>query len=248
MTDLVSGGAAASALAGPEGTRLTAVLNARGRQAGLIPGTLSLAQCRTELPLAFADQSFSSRPFIRTRRSTPRDRAVRFPIRRLADAQGVTSDYLIDGATHEAANACFAERELLKEFQEAKQLTKEDKYVVKKLLDVCPIEKPLQALVHRVPARRVTMNASAEQTLMLKIRTLSPQQVAEVENFVEFLATKARKSSALDRLLAIAPALEAAGAAPMSADEIAAEIDAARVERRARQAGSTSQGSGADRS
>jgi hypothetical protein len=52
---------------------------------------------------------------------------------------------------------------------------------------------------------------TVEQSLMSKIRTLSPQQVAEVEDFVEFLATKARKRSALDRLLAIAPALEAAG-------------------------------------
>jgi hypothetical protein len=92
------------------------------------------------------------------------------------------------------------------------------------------------------------MNATVEQSLMSKIRTLSPQQVAEVEDFVEFLATKARKRSALDRLLAIAPALEAAGAAPMSEDEIAAEVEAARAERRARQAGSTSKGSGADRS
>lgn len=95
------------------------------------------------------------------------------------------------------------------------------------------------------------MNATVEQSLMSKIRLLSPQQVAEVENFVEFLATKARKRNALDRLLSIAPALEAAGASPMSEDEIAAEIDAARAERRARQAAasaSTSKGSGADRS
>jgi hypothetical protein len=73
-----------------------------------------------------------------------------------------------------------------------------------------------------------------------------------VEDFVEFLAAKASKRSALDRLLAIAPALEAAGAAPMNEDEIAAEIDAARAERRARQSASTSvatsKGSGADSS
>ena len=96
------------------------------------------------------------------------------------------------------------------------------------------------------------MNATVEQSLMSKIRTLTPQQVAEVEDFVEFLATKGRKRSALDRLLAIAPALEAAGAAPMNEDEIAAEIDAARAERRARQAASTSvatsKSSGADSS
>lgn len=92
------------------------------------------------------------------------------------------------------------------------------------------------------------MNATIEQNLMSKIRTLSPQQVAEVEDFVEFLAAKTSKRSALDRLLAIAPALEAAGAEPTSEDEIAAEIDAARAERRARPAGSTSKGSGEDRS
>lgn len=92
------------------------------------------------------------------------------------------------------------------------------------------------------------MNAAVEQSLMSKIRTLSPQQVAEVEDFVDFLATKARKRSALDRLLTIAPALEAAGAAPMSEGEIAAEIDAARAERRTRQAASAGKGTGADRS
>ena len=93
------------------------------------------------------------------------------------------------------------------------------------------------------------MNATVEQSLMSKIRMLTPQHVAEVEDFVEFLASK---RSALDRLLAIAPALEAAGAAPMNEDEIAAEIDAARAERRARQAVATSvatsKGSGADSS
>jgi hypothetical protein len=94
----------------------------------------------------------------------------------------------------------------------------------------------------------MVMNATVEQSLMSKIRTLSPQQVAEVEDFVEFLATKVRKRRALDRLLTIAPALEAAGAATMSEDDIAAEVDAVRAERLVRQAGSTSQDSGADRS
>ena len=80
------------------------------------------------------------------------------------------------------------------------------------------------------------MNATVEQSLISKIGTLSPQQVAEVEDFVEFLAAKAKKRAAMDRLLAIAPALEAAGVAPMSEGEIAAEVGAARAERRARQA------------
>lgn len=89
------------------------------------------------------------------------------------------------------------------------------------------------------------MNATVEQLLISKIRSLSPQQVAEVEDFVEFLAGKARKRAALDRLLAMAPASEAAGSAPLSEEEVAAEVEAAREERRARQA---AKGSGADRS
>jgi hypothetical protein len=41
------------------------------------------------------------------------------------------------------------------------------------------------------------------------------------------LADKAQLRAAMHRLLAIAPALEAAGASPISEDEIQAEIDAA---------------------
>lgn len=57
------------------------------------------------------------------------------------------------------------------------------------------------------------MNAVAEQSLLSKLSVLSPQQVAGVEDFVEFLAAKSRKQQALDRLLAVAPAIEAANAA-----------------------------------
>jgi urease accessory protein UreF len=78
------------------------------------------------------------------------------------------------------------------------------------------------------------MNAAIEQSLISRINTLSPQQVAEVVDFVEFLATRQAKQAAWDRLLAIAPALEAAGVEPMSMDEINAEVKAARAERRAR--------------
>jgi hypothetical protein len=88
------------------------------------------------------------------------------------------------------------------------------------------------------------MNARLEEDLISKIRALTPQQVAEVNDFVEFLAAKARRGLALDRLLAIAPELRAAGAPPISDDEIEAEVQAARLERRARAAAG---GSGADR-
>jgi hypothetical protein len=76
------------------------------------------------------------------------------------------------------------------------------------------------------------MDAMLEQSLIAKIKALSSQQVAEVELFVEFLSAKARKHAALDRLLAIVPALEAAGVESISDEEIAAEVKAARAERR----------------
>jgi hypothetical protein len=76
--------------------------------------------------------------------------------------------------------------------------------------------------------------SSNEQALFDKLKALPPQQRAEVENFVDFLTAKVRKRAAMDRLLAIAPALEAAGVEPMSDEEINAEIKAARAERRAR--------------
>jgi len=78
------------------------------------------------------------------------------------------------------------------------------------------------------------MDVSVERSLISKIRSLSPQQVTEVEDFVEFLVAKSRKRAALDRFLAIAPAIEAAGGEPMREEDIAAEVKAARADRRAR--------------
>ena len=92
------------------------------------------------------------------------------------------------------------------------------------------------------------MNAHVEQALMSKLRTLSPQQVAEVEDFVEFLAAKAKRQAAWDRLMSIAPALEAAGIPPMTDDEIEAEVQASRAERRARAQQQNNKDSGAGRS
>jgi transcriptional regulator with XRE-family HTH domain len=67
-------------------------------------------------------------------------------LKRLADALGVTSDYLLEGAANEAAKAKFADRELLQQFQEVEQLADDDKVVVKKLLDAFLTKKHLQAL------------------------------------------------------------------------------------------------------
>lgn len=67
-------------------------------------------------------------------------------LKRLADSLGVTSDYLLEGATEEAAKAKFEDRELLRQFQEVEQLPDEDKNVVKKLLDAFLTKKHLQSL------------------------------------------------------------------------------------------------------
>ena len=78
------------------------------------------------------------------------------------------------------------------------------------------------------------MNAQAVEALIEKLKALPAEQRAEVEDFVDFLSVRAKKRAALDRLLAIAPAVEAAGLPPMSMEEINAEVKAARAERRAR--------------
>lgn len=67
-------------------------------------------------------------------------------LKRLADALGVTSDYLLDGAATRAVKACFEDRELLRQFQEVEQLPDEDKNVVKKLLDAFLTQKQRQRL------------------------------------------------------------------------------------------------------
>jgi hypothetical protein len=78
------------------------------------------------------------------------------------------------------------------------------------------------------------MSAPADELLLEKLRALPPERRAEVEDFIDFLSDQAKKRAAWDRLLAIAPALEAAGIPPMSTEEVDAEIKAARAERRAR--------------
>ena len=77
--------------------------------------------------------------------------------------------------------------------------------------------------------------SAIERKLIEKLERLSPQKLAEVEDFVDFIARKETRASALDRLLAVAPALEAAGTTPMSEAEVDAEVKAARAERRQRQ-------------
>lgn len=70
-------------------------------------------------------------------------------LRRLADALGVSSDYLMEGATDEAARARFEDRELLLQFQEVEKLPDDDKNVIKKLIEAFLLKRRLQEMTAR---------------------------------------------------------------------------------------------------
>lgn len=79
--------------------------------------------------------------------------------------------------------------------------------------------------------------SSDTDALIAKIQALPADRIAEVENFVDFVAANTRRLAVLDRLLAIAPALEAAGAPPMTEADITTELQAVRNARRGGSAG-----------
>jgi hypothetical protein len=66
-----------------------------------------------------------------------------------------------------------------------------------------------------------------ESNLIEKLKRLPPSRVAEVVDFVDFLAAQ-RLTEALQKI-------DALGLPPMSEEEIEEEVQAARRERRARQ-------------
>lgn len=71
------------------------------------------------------------------------------------------------------------------------------------------------------------MNAIAP-TLIRKLQELPPQRLAEVEDFVEFLAVREMRSAAGARLGESLAKLDALNLPPLSDDEINAELQAAR--------------------
>lgn len=77
------------------------------------------------------------------------------------------------------------------------------------------------------------MNANVDLVYQ-KIKALSPQRLAEVADFVDFLQVREEKlrAGAGDRLGEAMSKLDAANVPPMSAEQIQAEIKAARAERR----------------
>lgn len=70
------------------------------------------------------------------------------------------------------------------------------------------------------------------QALLDKIMALPEDRRAEIADFVDAVADEKRRDEALARLLAVAPALEAARIARPSEDEILAEVKAVRREMR----------------
>ncbi|MDP2823382.1 MAG: hypothetical protein Q8O52_11995 [Sulfuritalea sp.] len=78
--------------------------------------------------------------------------------------------------------------------------------------------------------------STVEPNLILKLQKLPPQRLAEVADFVEFLAVREARAEAGARLGESLAKLDALNLPPLSDEEIAAEIQTARQERAARRA------------
>ena len=76
--------------------------------------------------------------------------------------------------------------------------------------------------------------AQIEPALIEKLQKLPPQRLAEVRDFVEFLAAREERASAGARLGESLAKLDALNLPALSDEEIEAEIQAARQDRSAR--------------
>ena len=72
-----------------------------------------------------------------------------------------------------------------------------------------------------------------ESQLMERLKKLPPSRVAEVFDFVEFLASREERAAAAQRLTEGMARLDALNLPPVSEDEVEAEVQAARLARRA---------------
>lgn len=78
--------------------------------------------------------------------------------------------------------------------------------------------------------------AVIEPTLIQMLQKLPPQRLAEVVDFVEFLAAREERAAAGERLGDALAKLDSSNQPPLSDEEIEAEIQSARQERAARRA------------
>ena len=74
-----------------------------------------------------------------------------------------------------------------------------------------------------------------ESQLIERLKKLPPSRVAEVADFVEFLAAREERAAAAQRLTEGLARLDALNLPPISEDAVEDEVQAARRERRARQ-------------
>jgi hypothetical protein len=81
------------------------------------------------------------------------------------------------------------------------------------------------------PERKPPMTA-IETRLIERLKQLPPGRVAEVVDFVEFLAAREERSAAAARLGKAMAELDALGTATLSEDEVEEELQAAREARR----------------
>lgn len=63
---------------------------------------------------------------------------------KLADALGVSADFLMAGSTQDVANNSISDRELLEQFKKVEQLPEQKKMLVKEFLDAFLIKSELQ--------------------------------------------------------------------------------------------------------
>jgi transcriptional regulator with XRE-family HTH domain len=66
---------------------------------------------------------------------------------RLADALDTTSDYLIEGASDDAAAARLTDRDLLRQFQAVEHLPDADKQIVSVLLDAFLTRRQIESMI-----------------------------------------------------------------------------------------------------
>jgi len=72
---------------------------------------------------------------------------------------------------------------------------------------------------------------SLEMSLLERLKQLPPARVAEVVDFVEFLASREDRATAAERLNAALSRLDALPLPPLTEEDVAAEIQAARHDR-----------------
>ena len=84
----------------------------------------------------------------------------------------------------------------------------------------------------------VRYSSRSDEVLIEKLKSLPPEQRAEVEDFVDFLKTRRERTrdEAAQRLGEAFARIDALNLPPMSPEDVQAEIDAVRAARRGRDA------------